>query len=42
VGLEIIWDMIMRSEIDLQPKRFGYDVKLGPPPLPVPGRYKFV
>ncbi len=41
-GLEITWDMIMKSELDLQPKQFGYDVKMEPPPLPVPGQYKFV
>ena len=41
-GLEITWDMIMKSELDLQPKQFGYDVKMDPPPLPVPGQYKFI
>ncbi|MGE5488275.1 MAG: Gfo/Idh/MocA family protein [bacterium] len=41
-GLEITWDMIMASKLDLQPKKFGYDVKMEPPPLPVPGKYKFI
>lgn len=41
-GLEITWDMIMNSKQDLQPKQFGYDLKMGVPPLPVPGQYKFV
>jgi len=41
-GLEITWDMIMKSQQDLQPKAFGYDQKMEMPPLPVPGQYKFV
>jgi predicted dehydrogenase len=41
-GLEITWDMIMKSKQDLQPKQFGYDVKMDIPPLPVPGQYKFI
>ncbi len=41
-GLEITWDMIMKSQLDLQPKQFGYDVKMEPRPLPVPGEYKFI
>jgi len=41
-GLEITWDMIMKSQQDLQPKAFGYDLKMEGPPLPVPGQYKFV
>jgi predicted dehydrogenase len=41
-GLEITWDMIMNSKLDLSPKEFGYDVKMEVPPLPVPGVYKFI
>ncbi len=41
-GLEITWDQIMNSQLDLIPKTFGYDVKMEPAPLPVPGAYKFV
>jgi hypothetical protein len=41
-GQEITWDMIMNSKQDLQPKRFDYKLKMDVPPLPVPGRYKFV
>jgi predicted dehydrogenase len=41
-GLEITWDQIMNSQQDLFPKAFGYDAKIDPPPLPVPGTYKFV
>lgn len=41
-GLEITWDMMMKSQQDLQPKEFGYEVKMEVPPLPVPGQYKFV
>ncbi len=41
-GLEITWDMIMNSQLDLQPKQFGYEVKMEPRPLPVPGQYKFI
>lgn len=40
-GLKITWDMIMNSQQDLMPKKFGYDEKLAVPPLPVPGKYKF-
>jgi predicted dehydrogenase len=41
-GQEITWDQIMNSQLDLMPKTFGYDVKMEPAPLPVPGVYKFV
>ena len=41
-GKEITWDMIMASNLDLQPKVLDYDMKLETPPLPVPGQYKFV
>lgn len=40
-GEEITWDQIMNSQLDLQPKEFGYDVKMDVPPLPVPGTYQF-
>lgn len=40
-GQAITWDQIMASKLDLQPKSFGYDEKMGVPPLPVPGEYKF-
>jgi len=41
-GQEITWDQIMNSQLDLMPKTFGYDEKMEPAPLPVPGVYKFV
>ncbi len=41
-GKEITWDMMMASQQDLQPKSFDMDMKLATPPLPVPGKYKFV
>jgi len=41
-GQEITWDQIVNSQLDLLPKAFGYDVKMEPAPLPVPGTYKFV
>ncbi len=41
-GQKITWDQIMASQLDLQPKEFGYDLKMDIPPLPVPGVYKFV
>jgi hypothetical protein len=41
-GLEITWDMIMNSKQDLQPKQFDYKLKMDAPPVPVPGKYKFV
>ncbi len=40
-GLEITWDMVMASQQDLMPKAFDFNLKLEPPPLPVPGVYKF-
>jgi predicted dehydrogenase len=41
-GQMITWDQIMASKQDLQPKEFGYDLKMDVPPLPVPGEYKFI
>jgi predicted dehydrogenase len=41
-GQEITWDQIVNSQLDLMPKKFGYDTKMDPAPLPVPGVYKFV
>ncbi len=41
-GLEITWDMIMASQLDLQPKQFDYKLQRPPAKLPVPGVYKFV
>ena len=41
-GMELTWDMMMNSKLDLQPKAFDYDLKLDVPPLPVPGQYKFI
>jgi len=41
-GMEVTWEMIMASKLDMQPKKFGFDVKIEPRPLPVPGKYKFI
>lgn len=41
-GQQITWDQVMASQLDLQPKAFGYDLKMDEPPLPVPGKYKFM
>jgi hypothetical protein len=41
-GVEVTWDMIMNSKLDLQPKAFDYKLSMQPVPLPVPGKYKFV
>ena len=41
-GVEVTWDMIMNSKQDLMPKAFDYKLKMDPPPVPVPGVYKFV
>jgi predicted dehydrogenase len=41
-GMAITWDQIMNSKQDLMPGAFGYDMKMEPTPLPVPGEYKFV
>jgi predicted dehydrogenase len=41
-GQKITWDQIMASQLDLQPRKFGYDEKLDVPPLPIPGQYKFI
>jgi len=40
-GQAITWDQMMKSQLDLQPKAFGYDLPREVPPLPVPGQYKF-
>lgn len=41
-GIEVTWDMIMNSKLDLMPNGADYDAKVPAPPLPVPGEYKFV
>jgi predicted dehydrogenase len=41
-GMELTWDMMMKSKLDLQPKNFDYKLKMDVPPLPVPGVYKFI
>jgi myo-inositol 2-dehydrogenase/D-chiro-inositol 1-dehydrogenase len=41
-GQKITWDMMMASQLDLQPKEFDYDKPMDISPLPVPGIYKFV
>lgn len=41
-GQEITWEQVMASQLDLMPKSFGYNQKMDPAPLPVPGRYKFI
>ena len=41
-GIEVTWDMIMNSKLDLQPRAFEYDRRMEAPPVPVPGKYKFV
>jgi predicted dehydrogenase len=41
-GQMITWDQIMASQQDLMPKAFDYNLKMNPPELPVPGKYKFV
>ncbi|MBI4877762.1 MAG: Gfo/Idh/MocA family oxidoreductase [Acidobacteria bacterium] len=41
-GMELTWDMMMNSKLDLQPKNFDYKLKMDVPPLPVPGQYKFI
>ncbi|MBV6434164.1 MAG: Inositol 2-dehydrogenase/D-chiro-inositol 3-dehydrogenase [Bryobacteraceae bacterium] len=41
-GEEVTWDRIMNSQLDLQPKEFGYDVKIAMTPIPVPGKYKLI
>ena len=41
-GEEIAWERIMNSKLDLMPKQFGYDEKMEPSPLPVPGQYKLI
>ncbi len=40
--MAITWDQIMASQQDLMPREYGYEVKMEPRPLPVPGEYKFV
>jgi predicted dehydrogenase len=41
-GMKITWDMIMKSQQDLMPKVLDMNAKIGVPPVPVPGEYKFV
>jgi predicted dehydrogenase len=41
-GMDLTWDMMMNSKLDLQPRNFDYKLKMDVPPLPVPGVYKFV
>lgn len=41
-GIEVTWEMIVNSKLDLMPKSWDYEAKLPVPPLPVPGEYKFV
>lgn len=41
-GREITWDGIMMSQEDLMPKDLSPNAKIPVPPLPVPGKYKFV
>ena len=41
-GEALTWDQMMNSQLDLSPKEFGYDLKVGATPLPVPGQYKFI
>ena len=40
-GIEVTWDMIMNSTLDLMPKRFDLDANFDVPPLPRPGEYEF-
>ena len=40
-GIEVTWDMIMKSKLDLMPKRFDLEAEVDIPPLPRPGEYKF-
>ncbi|MBM3724043.1 MAG: Gfo/Idh/MocA family oxidoreductase [Acidobacteria bacterium] len=41
-GIEITWNMIMASKLDLLPAALESDPKLGIPAPPEPGKYKFI
>ena len=41
-GIEVTWDMIMNSKLDLMPKRFDLEADFDVPPLPRPGEYQFI
>lgn len=41
-GREITWNDIMMSKLDLMPKDLSDSASIPVPPLPVPGKYKFV
>jgi predicted dehydrogenase len=41
-GIEVTWDMIMASQLDLMPKAMDLSADVDVPPLPVPGQYQFV
>ena len=40
-GIEVTWDMIMKSTLDLMPKRLDLEADFDGPPLPRPGEYQF-
>ena len=40
-GIEVTWDMIMNSKLDLMPKRFDLEADFDVPALPRPGEYQF-
>ena len=40
-GQEITWDMALKSEEDLSPPKYDWQVKLPDPPIAVPGVTKF-
>jgi predicted dehydrogenase len=41
-GLEITWDQIMKSQLNLMPEHLDMSMKIQTRPRPVPGVYKFV
>jgi hypothetical protein len=40
-GQLVTWDMALKSEEDLSPPRYDWDVRLPDPPVAVPGVTKF-
>ncbi len=40
-GIEVTWDMIMKSKLDLMPKNLSLDAEVQAAPLPIPGQYQF-
>jgi hypothetical protein len=41
-GQQITWEMALNSREDLSPKAYDWKLPMGEPPMPTPGKTKFV